>query len=65
MERCCISSKKNTANENSSVIKTKQKRFIILSNCAVSSKKIYICEKWRTPLNTYFIKINEIINKFH
>ena len=39
METYCISCKKNTANENLSVRKTKQNRLMLLSNCAVCSKK--------------------------
>ena len=39
METYCVSSKKNTANKNSSVRKTKQNRLILLSNCAVCGKK--------------------------
>ena len=35
----CVSCKKNTANKNSTVRKTKQKRLMLLSNCAVSGKK--------------------------
>ena len=39
METSCVSYKKNTANENSSVRKTKQNRLMLLSNCAVCGKK--------------------------
>ena len=39
MEMCSISSKKNTANENSSVRKTKQNRLMLLSNCVICGKK--------------------------
>ena len=39
MQIYCVSCKKNTANENSSVKKTKQNRLILLSNCAVCGKK--------------------------
>ena len=39
MENYCVSCKKNTANENSSVRKTKQNRLMLLSNCAVCRKK--------------------------
>ena len=39
MENYCISCKKNTENENSSVRKTKQNRSMLLSNCAVCSEK--------------------------
>ena len=46
-----VSYKKNTANKNSSVRKTKQNRLIFLSNCAVCDKK-----KWT------FIKNKELSN---
>ena len=39
METNCVSSKENTANENSSVRKTKQNRLMLLSNCAICGKK--------------------------
>ena len=39
METYCVSCKKNTANENSSVRKTKQNRLVLLLNCAVCGKK--------------------------
>ena len=39
MENYCVSFKKNTANENSIVRKTKQNKLMILSNCAVCGKK--------------------------
>ena len=39
METYCVSCKKNTANENSSVKKTKQNISVLLSNCAICSKK--------------------------
>ena len=39
METYCVSCKKSTENKNSSVRKTKQKRLMLLSNCAVSGKK--------------------------
>ena len=39
METYCVSCKKYTANENSSVRKTKQNRLMLLSNCTVCSKK--------------------------
>ena len=38
METYCISPKKYTANENSSVKKTKQNRLMVLSSCVVSGK---------------------------
>ena len=34
-----ISCKKNTANKNSTVRRTKQKRLMLVSNCAVCGKK--------------------------
>ena len=51
METYCESCKKYTANENSSVQKTKQDRLMLLSNCAVCGKK-----------NSTFIKKKELSN---
>ena len=39
METYCISCKKNTANKNSSVRRTKQNRLILVSNYSASVKK--------------------------
>ena len=39
METYCDSCKKYTANENSSVRKTKQNRLMLSPNCAISGKK--------------------------
>ena len=39
MESNCASCKKYTANENSSLRKTKQNRLMLLWNCAVYGKK--------------------------
>ena len=39
MEFCCVSCKKSTSNENSSVRKTKQYRLMLVSNCTVCGKK--------------------------
>ena len=39
MESHCISCKKTTTNENSSVRKIKQTRLMLLSNCAICGKK--------------------------
>ena len=39
METYFVSCKKNTANENSIVTKTKQNRIKFLSNCAICGKK--------------------------
>ena len=39
METYCVSCKKNSENENSSVRKTKQNRLMLLSNYAVCDKK--------------------------
>ena len=39
MEIYCFSCKENTANNNSSVGKTKQNRLLPLSNCAICGKK--------------------------
>ena len=35
----CVNCKKNTAIKNSNVRKTKQNRFMILSNCVIGGKK--------------------------
>ena len=51
MEIYCICCKKNSANKNSTVRKTKQNRLMLLSNCAVCGKK-----------NLTFIKNQEIQN---
>ena len=51
MEIYCVSCKKNTANKNSSVRKTKNSRLTLLSNCAVCGKK-----------NLVFIKNKELNN---
>ena len=39
MEFCCVSCKKSTSNENSSVRKTKQYGLMLVSNCTVCGKK--------------------------
>ena len=39
MKTYCVSCKKYTANENSSVRKTKQNRLMLLLNCAICGKK--------------------------
>ena len=39
MQTYCVSCKKYTANENSSVRKTKQKRLMLLSHCTICGKK--------------------------
>ena len=39
MEACCVSCKKDTANENSSVGITKQNILMFLPNCAACGKK--------------------------
>ena len=51
METYCISFKKNTANENSSVRKTKQNRLLLLPNCVFCGKK-----------KSTFVKNQEISN---
>ena len=51
METYCVSCKKYTGNENSSIRKTRQNRLMHLSNCAVFSKK-----------KSSFIKNKEIHN---
>ena len=42
MEKYCVSCKKYTANESSSVRKTKQNRLMLLSNCAICGNFIKI-----------------------
>ena len=49
METYFVSCKKNTANENSIVRRTKQNRLMLVSNCAVCDKK-----------KSMFIKIQEL-----
>ena len=39
MGRYCVTCKKNTANENSSVRRTKRIKLMLVSNCAVCVKK--------------------------
>ena len=39
METYCVSCKKNTTNENSSVRRSKQNRLTLLLNCAICGKK--------------------------
>ena len=39
METCCLRFKKNTANRNSSVQRTKQNGIALLSNCNTRSNK--------------------------
>ena len=51
METYCVSCKKYTSNEYSSVRKTKQNRLMILSNCTVCCKKKL----------TFIKKINKIV----
>ena len=38
METYCVSCKKKSANKNSSIRQTKQKRLMLLSNCVVCGK---------------------------
>ena len=53
METYCASSKKRTANKNSSVRKTKKNRWMLSPICAVC-----VCGKKKKP----FIKYNELHN---
>ena len=39
MEIYCVSCKKNTANKNCSIGKTRQNRLMLISNCAICEKK--------------------------
>ena len=63
METYCANCKKNTANKNSSVRKTKQNRLIHLSNCAVCDNKKSTFIKNKKLSNDEF-KMSNIINKF-
>ena len=45
MKTYCASSKKYTADKNSSVRKTKQNRLMLLSNCAGKKKSTFIRNK--------------------
>ena len=40
MQTYCVSCKKYTANKNSSAKKTKQKKLMLLSNCALCCKRM-------------------------
>ena len=51
METYCVSCKKCTADENSSVRKSNPNRLMLLSNCAICGKK-----------NSTFIKNQELTN---
>ena len=51
METYCLSCKKNSESENSSVRKTKQNISMLLSNCAICGKK-----------KSTFIKNQKLIN---
>ena len=63
IETCCVSCKKNTTNENSSVRKTIQNRLMPLSNCAVCGKKNRVSLKIKnstTQYSTILIKFQMI-----
>ena len=53
METYCVSCKKNTANENSSVRKTKQNRLMILLNCAICGKKCVFIKNKELNISNY------------
>ena len=63
METYCVSCKKYTTNENSSVRKTNQNRLMLLSNFAICGKKKSTFIKNKELSNDLF-KMNKIINKF-
>ena len=42
MEKYCVSCKLNTANENSSIRRTKQNRVMLVSNCAACGGSLKI-----------------------
>ena len=56
MEAYCVSCKRNTANENSSVRKTKQNRLMFFSNWAP-------CDKKKNQLSLKIIK--QLFNELH
>ena len=69
METYCVRCKKNTANENSNVRKTKQNRLMFLSNRATCGKKKSTFVKSEKLHNFNIIsndwfKMNKIIYKF-
>ena len=51
METYCVSFKKNIANENSNVRKTKQNRLMPLPKCTISGKKKSTFIKNKEPHN--------------
>ena len=64
METYCVSCKKNTENENSSVRLTKQNRLMLLPNSAISGKEKSTFIKNKELHNFDEFKMNKIINKF-
>ena len=65
METYCVNYKKYTANENSSVRKTKENRLMLFfkSNCAVCGKKKSTFIKNKELHNFNKFKMNKVINK--
>ena len=65
METYCVNYKKYTANENSSVRKTKENRLMLFlkSNCAVCGKKKSTFIKSKELHNFNKFKMNKVINK--
>ena len=55
METYCVSCKKYTAYENSSVRETKQNRLMLLSNCVICGKNSTFIKK------SNFVKTNNLI----
>ena len=55
MKADCVGCKKNIANENSNVRKTKQNRIMFLSNCAVCGKKKSTFIKNQQPTSFNYI----------
>ena len=66
MEIYCVSCKKNIANENSNVRKTKQIRLMLLSNCAICGKEksTFTKNKEFNNISNDKFKMNKIIDKF-
>ena len=69
MKTYCLSCTKHTANENSNFRKSKENRFMLLSNCTICRKKKSVFIKnqelhnFNNISNDQF-EINEIIDKF-
>ena len=60
IETFCVSGKKNTANKNASVRKTKQNRLMVLSVCAVCGKKNQLLLKIENLITFQMISLKGI-----